>query len=310
MDSRFSVDSVILARNDTGRGGNLDTRVHARFYRVSKPANGVTDFADVLLDLAKKPKVGDRELDIGDDVIVRLERCDNNKGFVEGELCRVQKVNFPPQAGPDGLKPLPLGQGMGFGHVAAFSYHVATRVLLIQRNISSVTTNRLSLYVSAASVGSFFAFEPVLSEDAMGRFKDKTPRAFEVTFAGPDNLAAFDDDDLPAAKGARLIADAYDGVRVTIGVSVGKSRRKNLDKDEIMDSLGKLLNLPGVKKLKVKATENGDDEIINFIKEQRQGEDNLNLPDDSPDNNYEVRKLFLRKVFGDNLASLEKQFKP
>lgn len=310
LDSPFSPDSAILAEIEDGRGALLDSRIHARFYRASKPAAGTTDFHDVLLELAKKPKAGDREVDIGDEVIVRLERGTTHKEFVEGELCRVQKVNFPPQAGPDGLKPLPLGQGMGFGHVVAFSYHVPTRVLLIQRNILSITSNRLALYVASSKPGCVFAFAPVLSEDAMKRFKDKTPRAFEVTFAGPDNLAAFDDENIPAAKGARMIAEAYDGIRVTIGVSVGKSRKKHLDKDEILNSLGKLVQLGGVKKLKVKAADGGDDTVINFIKEQLQAEHTLKLPDDDPDKNYEARKLFLRKVFSDNLAALEKQFKP
>lgn len=285
----------------------MDSRVHARFYRVSQPEAGVDDFPAVLEAEAKTGKAGDRERDLGEGVKGRLEECAWNGEFLEGQLCRIQSENIPPGVGPDGLEPLKLG-GKGIGHVAAFSYHRPTRVLLLQRNVNSITSGRLSLLLAATKADRIFAFAPVLADDAMARFMAKEPRGFAVTFAGPDNLDALDVADIPAAKGARLIAEAYEGIRVKIEVSVGKSRKKHLEKNQILEDLGHLVDLDGVKMLKVKAADAGEDDLINFLKEQLQAQDTLKLPEDDPAGNYEVRKKFLRKVFSDNMAGINAQF--
>src|SRR5687767_8480773 len=114
-------------------GGKMDSRVHARFYRATKPSAGVADVDAILIAEAANGKVGDRERDLGDGVIVRLERCEQRGDFIEGEFCRIQTENIPPGVGPEGLEPIDLG-GKGIGHVAAFLYHKPTRVLLLQRN--------------------------------------------------------------------------------------------------------------------------------------------------------------------------------
>lgn len=286
----------------------MDSRVHARFFRVSKPSDGTMDFHDILLEDMKIPKCGDREREVGEDLKIRLERCVLRDDYIEGEFCRVQTVNIPPGTGPDGLEPIALGPGKGIGHVVAFCYHIPTRVLLIQRNISSVTVGRLALYLVATKAGRIFGFQPVLSKSAMARFMDRKPRGFAVTFAGPENLAALDDAGLAAARGAKLIAEAYHGVRVKIEVSVGRSRKKWLQKESILEDIGALMDADGVKSLKVKAEKNGEDDLINFLKEQLQADDTLKLPEGKPDDNYQMRKLFLRTVFSDNLVALKDQF--
>jgi hypothetical protein len=285
----------------------VDTRVHARFYRVSKPEAGVTDFAEVLLGEASKGKPGDRERDIGGGIVARLEHCSEDGDAIEGEFCRVQSQNIPPQTGPDGLLPIKLEAG-GIGHVAAFRFHKPTRVLLLQRNVSSLTAARLGLFLASTKADRLFAFNPVLAKDAMQRFMDRKPRGFSVTFAGPENLESLDDAGIPAAHGARLIAEAYDGVRVKIEVSVGRSRKKWLGKDSIFAALGALVDADGVKGLKVKADKNGEDDVINFLKEQLHGEDTLDLPEGDPEGNYTRRKLLLRKLFSDNMGTIMAQF--
>lgn len=277
---------------------------------MSKADVGVTDFPDILLEDAADGKAGDRERDLGDGVKVRLEHCKARGDFLEGEFCRVQTENFPPQTAPDGLEAIPLGEGRGIGHVAAFIYHKPTRVLLIQRNMNSVTVNRLSLYLAVTAPNRIFAFKPVLAEDAMERFIEKSPRGFAVTFAGPDNLEAFDDMDIAAAQGAKLIAEAYGGVRVKIEVTVGKSRKKFLEKEALLEDLGQLIDLDGVKALKVNAAGGGEDDMINFIKEQLQTEKVLTLPEGNPGDNYTVRNLFLRTAFNANMKQLNAQFAP
>ncbi len=284
----------------------MDTRIHARFFRVTKPEVGVADFPEILKEVIALPNPGARELDLGEGVKARLERCTEDGDFLEGEFCRIQTQNIPPETGPDGLKPIKLEGGLG--HVAAFRYHRPTRVLLLQRNIHSVTAARLALYLAATKPNRIFGFAPVLAKNAMDRFKAKEPRGFAVTFAGPKNLEALDDANIAAAQGAKLIAEAYGGIRVKIEVTVGRSRRKFLRKREILEDLGSLVDIDGVKALRVNAVGGGEDDMINFMKEQMQGEQILDLSDVDPDKNYEARKLFLRKVFSDNMGAVTKQF--
>ncbi|WP_309088075.1 DUF6731 family protein [Phenylobacterium sp.] len=273
---------------------------------MTKPERGVSDFPDILTEVIAKPNPGARELELGEGVVARLERCKEDGDYLEGEFCRIQTQNIPPETGPDGLKPIKLEGGLG--HVAAYLYHRPTRVLLLQRNIHSVTAGRLALYLAATNANRIFGFAPVLAKNAMDRFLAKEPRGFAVTFAGPENLEALDDANIAAAQGAKLIAEAYGGVRVKIEVTVGKSRKKFLRKQEILEDIGGLIDVDGVKALKVNAAGGGEDDMINFMKEQLQGEQVLDLPEGEPDKNYEVRRLFLRKVFSDNMKAINKQF--
>jgi hypothetical protein len=151
----------------------LDANISARFFRISAGASNVTDFPDLLLQIASKP-IANREYDITETgVIVRLERCDADGEFIDGEFCRKQMTNIPPQAGPDGLTPMALPDGQGLGHLAAFRYHRPTRVILLQNNRQCVTTHRVALYVMRLNAAAIHAFSPILREDALERFKDK-----------------------------------------------------------------------------------------------------------------------------------------
>jgi hypothetical protein len=284
----------------------MDSRVHARFFRISPPEKGAPDFPDILKAIHDGTTAGQRERDIGDDVKVRLERLGEHGKFLEGELCRVQTANFPPHTNADGLKPMVVAAGGGLGHLAAFSYHIPTRTLLLQRNLQSVTVTRLALYLAATKADRLFHLRPLLASDAMARFAKKKPRGFLVTFAGPDDLEALVGANIPVAQAAKLLAEAYQGVRVKIEVSVGRSRKKSLFKQNIHDDLSALIYSESVKSLKVRAAGDDEDDLINFLKEQMQGEAVLTLPDDNVANNYTVRKNFLRTLFADNMAAVQK----
>lgn len=66
--------------------------------------------------------------------------------------------------------------------------------------------------------------------------------SFSVQFASPKNLEALDDSGIASAKGARLLADAYHGFKMTISVSVGKRKRKFLDFDRVNQEVTALLD--------------------------------------------------------------------
>lgn len=271
----------------------MDARISARFYRVTEPASAL-DFDDLLLAEMNEPLAGNREKHLGQGVTMRLEDCNQANGFLEGQFCRVQTINVPPQADANGLTPIPLGDG-GLGHLAAFSYHAASRLLLLQQNIQSATPNRLSLYVAGPNPAHLFHLEPVLSEDAWDRFTGGNTRAFTVRFAGVDNLAVLDDENVSAAQGARMIAEAYDGVQVTIEVSVGRSRHRRLDPGRVLADLGRLVGLGATEKLTAKIE--GDSQPLDLLHEHLRIEEELDLDANDPVINYAARRNFLRRGF-------------
>lgn len=287
----------------------MDARVAARFFRVSEPPKGVAEFADLLLTDAKTPEVEKRERQIGDGLILRLERCKPRGEFLIGEFCRKQTTNIPPQAGPKGLAPIVLGDGGGIGHVAAFRYHRPTRVLLLQTNRLSASARRISLYLAAIEPAALFTISRVIRQDAWERFKDKRVRRITLGFASPANLEALDEGGLAVARGVRMLAEAYKGVEVEVTISVGRQRKKFLSKEMIRTSFNKLLSSDAhLKTAQVRTSSDDGPDDIDMIEEHLMAERELNLPDKDPNANYQVRKAFLKTVFSDNMAYIKKHY--
>jgi hypothetical protein len=306
-----------LSARDTARSGGpgetgdrrsvaMDSRVAVRFFRVSEPPPGVPDFGDILQQISEIPAPADREQNLGEGVNVRLESCAARGQTLEGDLCRIQTVNIPPQAGAEGLEPLVLGDGNGIGHMAAFAYHRPTRVLLLQSNNQSVTPNRLALYAASWDPAQIFHLSPVLTDDALERFQAGRARSFVVKFAGIDRLDALDDPDLPVARGAVMIGNAYEGLEVEIKVSVGRQRDRTLSLAALGRTIARLAGEPGVEKLQAKLE--GDDRALDLLHEQLQAAQELQLPEGDPERHYAVRRQYLAQILRNNMPTLTRQF--
>jgi hypothetical protein len=284
----------------------MDSRIKARFFRVSQAPNGQPDFGDILIAIMASGAPAARERNLGGGVTLRLEQCAERDMLVEGDFCRVQRVNIPPQAGAAGLVPIQLAHGHGIGHLGAFIYHRPTRVLLLQSNIQSATPNRVALYLAADDPTRIFSLSPVLTDDAIARFQAGRARSFSVKFAGIDRLDMLDDQDIPAARGARMIADAYDGLDVEIKVSVGRHRDRWLAHRTLLASIGRLIAEPSVEKLQAKME--GDEHPLDLLHEQLQAETELELPEGDPARHYAVRREFLWQTLMTNMQLIQRQF--
>jgi hypothetical protein len=205
-----------------------------------------------------------------------------------------------------------LPNGQGLGHLAAFRFHRPTRVILLQYNPQCVTTYRVALYLMKMNTAAVYGFAPILREDALERFKDKKIRSFSVQFASPKNLEALDDQGIASAKGARLLAEAYHGFRLTFTVSVGKRKKKFLDFNKVSEDVTALLGSDAeIRKLKVGTKEDDDDSPgIDFLREHLKCKNTLELPEGNPADNYEVRRADLKAEFAVKHAYLLKHFGP
>lgn len=289
----------------------MDAIVRARFFRVSPQPPQIPDFPDLLL-LEVEKAIQRRERDVsGAGVVIRVENCETDGDFVSGQFCRKQTINIPPQAGSDGLTPIVLPDGNGIGHVAAFRYHRPTRVLLLQNNMQGATPHRISLYLALVNAAAIYNLEPVLREDALDRFKHRKVRSFTVGFASPENLEALDDKGIASARGARLLAEAFHGLHLTISVSVGKKQKKFLDFARVSKEIKALLGSNAdISQLEVQANEDEEGRSIDFLQEHLKCEETLNLPEGDPKKHYEVRRKFLKEQFAERSKYLTELFGP
>jgi hypothetical protein len=253
----------------------MDATVRARFFRVSEKPDEAADLPDLLLAETKK-SLSDRERNVSGTtqednepgVMLRLEECETEGEFVTGQFCRKQTINIPPQAGPDGLAPITLADGQGIGHLSAFRYHRPTRVILLQNNIQCASPRRIQLYAASINPAALYGFSPIMRQDALERFKHRQVRSFTVGFASPENLEALDDKGIASARGARMLAEAFHGLNLTITVSVGKKRKSFLDFDAVSNEIKALLGSDAnVSQLEVSANEDEEGSNIDFIQE-------------------------------------------
>lgn len=296
-------------------GLEMDAIVAARFYRVIPEKGLLPNFADTLLGAMAEP-IHKRERDLGTGLLLRVENCTADGDYIDGQFCRKQLDNIPPQAGPMGLAPILLERGQGLGHLCAFRYHRPTQIVLLQTNILSATPNRVSLYFRALSgaTGTYY-LEPILRQDALDRFKNRNLRSFTVSFASPENLEALDDQGLASARGARLLSEAFQGLEMTITVKAGREKKKkrflNFEstKREIEGLLGSGAD---IEKLEVQADPDPDDESrsIDFLEEHLRCRAELELSEVNVEKNYEIRRDFLKSEFVTRLPYLLKHFGP
>lgn len=291
----------------------MDIIVSARFYRANPEKGLIPDFADTLLKLMDQP-VQFRERDLGSGLMFRVENCLADGEYIEGQFCRKQTDNIPPQAGPLGLAPIQLDRDQGLGHLGAFRFHRPTSIILLQTNNLSATPNRITLYVKTLlnGAGTYF-LEPVLRQDAMDRFKDRKLRSFTVSFASPSNLEALDDQGLASAKGAKLLAEAFKGLEFTITVKAGREgkKRRFLDFDTTEREIDGLLKSGAdIDKLEVQTDNSSDDDSrnIDFLEEHLKCRAELELSDVNVARNYEIRRDFLKSEFETRLPYLLKHF--
>jgi hypothetical protein len=297
----------------------MDATVRARFFHASAEPREVRDFPELLL-LEMKKTLSERERDVSPQlsesdakpgVTLRVENCEPDGEFIEGQFCRKQIANIPPQAGPNGLSPIPLPDGQGIGHLSAFRYHRPTRVLLLQNNILCATPHRISVYIAMINAAAIYSFSPIMREDALERFKHRKVRSFTVGFASPDNLEALDESGIASAKGARPLAQAFHGLNLSISVGVGKRRKKFLDFLQVNKEISALLGSGAdIKQLSVSANEDEEGSTIDFLREHLKCSSSLELPEGNFKKHYLVRKAFLKSEFSQRMDYLMKHFGP
>ena len=117
-----------------------------------------------------------------------------------------------------------LDQDEGLGEETAFLYHLATDLLLMQRNRSGVSASALAKYLKVLCKARDVTFECVLKPDALERITHmQTIQTFEIQFAGVQNGQNLKNKG-HSAKAMYQMLDEFQAPNATIKLSAGKKQ--------------------------------------------------------------------------------------
>lgn len=299
----------------------MDNSLTLKFVRVTTAyAHGIPFHTALETAMALgDPPTRERNINAGmpDPIIVRIERLRSRNDFVSGELIRKQVSNIPPEANDGGLTPIQLSEGGGLGLSSAFRYHRPTRVLLIQANNQVVSIGRLNLYLKAIDQSAEYVFDPVPRADAWNRFNSGLPRRLVLKVASPDHIPAgnaLDNEARTVGDGIATISEALRGAVITIEVSMGQHRGSLLKgaTERVLRAFRRMKR-DGELDVRMLSAAVKDDEgtdMIDFLDEHLVVRDRLDLPDNDPNRNYELRAAFLESTFHANLGYIHAHYGP
>ena len=272
----------------------MDSRITIKFFRISNE-NGIGPaFEDVLLNIIQAaPTPKERKKEINPEVVIRLERLNDDKVYLSGEVVRKQIANIPQEANDDGLTPLKLTDGAGLGHSIAFCYHKGLRVVAIQFDRRAVSVARFLKYITICNDGAYYKAYPLVRDDAWERYNKGTLRKFEFKIASPSALDEIEGSVGSVAESSRRLTEVFEAPVIRFEVSMG--RRKGSLARQAVEHVIKFFTsgdgrLQDVQTMKA-VTKGDDGEIanVNFIEDDLILSEAFNLPQTDPDKHYESK---------------------
>lgn len=288
----------------------MDATIRARFYQVENVQNGDATLFDALHQLWGHPTRTSYE-DIFGGIRVRIERFEPDpgvvgEGFVDGEFVRQQTENIPPVAEQN--EPLE-GQNRPLGHRCAFRYHAASNIILLESRPSGVTPIRVDglIKVKLAPHRGFF-LSPVMTEAALHRLRNGTPRRVTFRVAQPADMQSVEGDERAIEENLTRMANNFGGL--TVETSIGFPRG---NRDGVLDmaSIGRYIrwatgNRNHVEKYEVKISE--EHEPIDVFSEQLKVVETMNLENLDVDANYDARRGLLRRAFNTYMPVIQRLY--
>ena len=289
----------------------MDATIKARFYQVENVGNGDATLFDCLQQLWDHPRRTVYETIYGG-ARVRIENFENNpavvgQGFIDGEFVRQQTDNIPPFA--EQGQPLD-GNVRPLGHRCAFRYHAQLNVLLLESRREAVTPIRVDALVKARlNPHRGFFLSPVLSQAALERLRNGTPRRVTFRVARPAEMQVVEGEGVGMEENLARLQNLFGGPNIEVTASWPRGNR-----DGIL-SMGAITrtiqwatgNRDHVEKLQVKINEEPD--AIDVFAEQLKAVEVLNLDNDNVERNYATRRDFLARSFNDHLAILRRLYR-
>lgn len=274
----------------------MDRNVTVRFYEIDhrNPTAPVMEAALRTLNARSKR---DREEDVGDEVVLRLEHLEEQDGLFLGDVTRVQSHNLPGHVVENTLNRLPVDR---IGHSTAFLYDPATRCMAFQFDMRT-GIGRLCRYFRQALPGADFGYLPYLKRDTLERFRNQTPRKLRLRVSRIRNFQ-----DIPQGKTdfedqIEEWAHFFDAPSIEIILST-RGEGRSLDNAGVWNTIRRWISfreqIEGIKNIEAETIES--DEAFNFIKDLLYETDTLNLPDNDPVASRGVRLRYVRECYDEH----------
>lgn len=260
------------------------------------------DLTDLLQGLKAVP-VKERIYRVGADQ-ARLQEIKENNGKWEIHLIRIRKNNFPVKTHDNGdYTFFDLTDEEGFGEEVSALYDPSTNVIMIRRNISSLSPSSISNYLTEINntIGMSIFFKPLIHPNSLEKLKEShLIRGFDIAIA--DINKANDETKQALGEITRDVSSINESV--TLNVSIGISPKGSSKKSRlpIFHLLSKFAKDPVVKKAEVRIKDNEDSHVEKFDLIQDKMSNYITFTDKEVE---EQLKQFLKEEFKEKLENGE-----
>ena len=287
----------------------MDKTVNVRIFSVRKANDTVPDFSAALRGIINL-ELKQRELETDEDVVIRLERLEENGQLMSGELIRLQISNLPSEA-QTGVPVRSLGVA-SIGHSTIFAYNKATGLLALQLARNGITSSRVAMYVDKMIQNADYDVLPLQSEEIRAALRRGRVRAVRIKTASGDTIEAVDARTRGVTEGFRHFKEALG--TSSVDVTLTNDRGSMIPKETVLglfswfrrhqdSSSGRGNKLRAA----VIRPGGGQAEWLDLLNGQMGERQKLDLPGDDPDVNYGIRKAFVEGVLTRHEAAAEEQ---
>ena len=220
---------------------------------------GLCDLSDVLTQ-AQEIETSSRVFGVGDD-LARLQDITFNNGKWELHFLRIRKDNFPVKTHDNGTFNFfnDLGEEEGFGEEVSAIFDPTNSVILIRRNIHSLSPQVIASYFTnlISTIGFTVLFKPLIHPMSLDLLnQDYLIRSAEIAVADVKNAS-------PRTKRAlgNIITSADDmdeSVSIAFKIGIAQKGSKKYSRIPIYEELAGFVQDENIERVTVKIKENED----------------------------------------------------
>jgi hypothetical protein len=287
----------------------LEKAVSVRFFRITRSAQQDMPFFARLGQILDKPD-SERVRQIAG-IPYWIDKTTRNDSVIAGRLCRVQSNNLPPQASEDG-KLLPLGV-KAIGPNTIWQFHGDLAVLAIETTRNGVSLSKFLAYIRSMCNCKGYAYFPVLDDAALETARNGRIRELAIKVATPRNLHTVAADEQRIRQGMVELMGNQIATQMEIRYSV-KARDPDIQAGWFTRTVNwlrqeKAADRGTISKLQARiVNEYGHSDIPDLLDAQLGTRCELDLPDDDPDRDANIRLNNIAEAFTTHFDALDKQF--
>jgi len=200
----------------------MGKQIKIDFYRIQMPPD-IGRFESLIQRVNDLPEDDSRTADIKG-LKVRLQTCLINNQMITGEMIRIRMDEMPIKVSLDGqIGLIDLDEDEGIGEETAFLYNTRLRILVIQRNVHSVSShNFIRYFESLGHLDRAINIDPIFQAEAIEKLHRMTMiTKFDVTFAGLDRFDFLDSNKKKSVSAIIDVGNQLSAPYITMTASMG-----------------------------------------------------------------------------------------